>query len=196
MSPPWTQRLFDSFTDHPATRLPVHSPEQGLGYTDIAVGWLTAGSSYAAIDAIGAVVFNETLLKPNQALEGKVTSLFTDGTFCLLARVTGTNSADWCGYAAQYDVAGVTRLFRVDSGVFTQLGADASIVISGDSFIRLECDHATLTVLFNGVEKIKWKDSTYTAGRIGLYATDPSALVDELYAYDRPGNNSGGGGKL
>ena len=64
-----------------------------------------------------------------------------------------------------------TRIYKVVSGAYTQLGSDGPAVATGD-VIRLTANGTTITVTKNGTSIISVTDSSVTTGAPGIWATN------------------------
>ena len=71
------------------------------------------------------------------------------------------------GYYFGPDNAGNVKLFRVDSGVFTQLGSVGHTYASGETY-RIEAQGPYIVGKINGVVVIPVVDTTYTSGKPGI----------------------------
>lgn len=82
-----------------------------------------------------------------------------------------------------------TRLYRVISGTFLQLGSDGPVCVPGDT-VRLIVSGNALTVLKNNVSIITATDSNISSGNSGIWG-DVSALFSTLASWTG-GNLSSG----
>ncbi len=179
----WIQRLYDSFTDTAFTVLTSHTPDVGSGYTDIFHSWeIAATGTQADPNAVPAMTVNNTPLDNNHAAQVVLTN---DQDMFVSARFTaGAGLGTRTCYEARYNTGVNTlQLFRIVSGVTTQLGSDVAQSYVSNMVLRIECIGTRIFLLLNDVVKIAQTDATLTGGKVGLLA-DTATVIDDFRAYD------------
>lgn len=193
----WTQRFGDSFTEASDTNLSAHTPDTGSSWTRI-VSASTEAQVDEATDTLHRPYYGGTVRNiyqaniagtwaDDQAAEGIRTIAPNLAAAAPSVRVQsdGASSAD--GYAVGYNAGTTsTKLFRIDSGVYTELESVSGTI--ADEVIRIEAIGTSIKMYKGGVLLGSGvTDATYqTGGTPGLvtFKSVSGTAFDNFAAFD------------